>query len=304
MLTGRYLPAAGERQTGAPLPGLRELPGLPGNMASTIEKALCPESEHRIQSIEEFSAGILQSQQGNTSVFSIKANETLILDEQTRVVGKTVRPESEKTMVVPDRSKPAPKKQKPRTMSRKKLALAVLIFLLGCGSAAVGISALIGAPIHLPSFSQPQVIDFPDPHYVPSLEGRYLDTITSNSEWSNQFQFSIKYVYDDTIPQGIVISQSPDPGVKMINKGYVLLTVSRGPQNVKMPGLVGSNLDFALKTLGDMGIRYELIETDEYAPGIVGKTSVVEGQTIDKTKDTVQVYVGVESEDKDSDDEE
>ena len=41
MLTGRYLPPAGERQTGAPLPGLRELPGLPGNMAATIEKALC-----------------------------------------------------------------------------------------------------------------------------------------------------------------------------------------------------------------------------------------------------------------------
>ena len=129
---------------------------------------------------------------------------------------------------------------------------------------------------------------------MPSLVGRYVDTITTNSEWSDLFQFSVKYVYDDTIPEGIVISQAPDAGVKMINKGYVLLTVSRGPQNVKMTGLVGSNLDFALKTLGDMGIRYELVETEEYAPGIVGKTSVVEGQTIDKTKDTVQIYVGVE----------
>lgn len=294
MLTGRYLPPAGERQTGAPLPGLRELPGLPGNMAATIEKALCPESEHRIQSIEEFSAGILQSQQGNTSVFSIKANETLILDEQTRVLGKAVRSDSEKTMVVPEKPKTSAKKKPARSWSRKKLALAVLIFLVGCGGAAVGVSALIGTPIHLPSFSKPQVIDFPEPHYVPSLVGRYVDTITTNSEWSDLFRFSVKYVYDDTIPEGIVISQAPDAGVKMINKGYVLLTVSRGPQNVKMPGLVGSNLDFALKTLGDMGIRYELVEMEEYAPGIVGKTSVVEGQTIDKTKDTVQIYVGVE----------
>ena len=129
---------------------------------------------------------------------------------------------------------------------------------------------------------------------MPSLEGRYVETITSNAEWSDLFQFSIKYVYDDSIPQGIVISQSPDAGVKMINKGYVLLTVSRGPQNVKMPGLVGSNLDFALKTLGEMGIRYELVGSEEYPPGIVGKTSVVEGQTIDKTRDIVQIYVGEE----------
>lgn len=42
MLTGRYLPPAGERRTGAPLPGLRELPGLPGNMAATIEKRSVP----------------------------------------------------------------------------------------------------------------------------------------------------------------------------------------------------------------------------------------------------------------------
>ena len=90
-----------------------------------IEKALCPESEHRIQSIEEFSAGILQSQQGNTSVFSIKANETLILDEQTRVLGKAVRPDSEKTMVVPEKPKTSAKKKPARSWSRKKLALAL-----------------------------------------------------------------------------------------------------------------------------------------------------------------------------------
>lgn len=79
-------------------------------------------------------------------------------------------------------------------------------------------------------------------------------------------------------PKGLSSAQAPDAGVKMINKGYVLLTVSRGPQNVKMPGLVGSNLDFALKTLGDMGIRYELVETEEYAPGIVEKPVLWKGR--------------------------
>lgn len=76
-------------------------------------------------------------------------------------------------MVVPEKPKTSAKKKPARSWSRKKLALAVLIFLVGCGGAAVGVSALIGTPIHLPSFSKPQVIDFPEPHYVPSLVGRY-----------------------------------------------------------------------------------------------------------------------------------
>lgn len=75
-------------------------------------------------------------------------------------------------MVVPEKPKTSAKKKPARSWSRKKLALAVLIFLVGCGGAAVGVSALIGTPIHLPSFSKPQVIDFPEPHYVPSLVGQ------------------------------------------------------------------------------------------------------------------------------------
>ena len=145
------------------------------------------------------------------------------------------------------------------------------------------------------------VVEFPEPNLVPSLVGRHVDSVTSNAEWAEDFQFSLVYEYDDTVPEGIIIDQAPDPGVKMINRGIVILTVSQGSRNVQMPGLVGSKLEFALKTLGDMGIRYEIVESDAYAPGIVGQTSVVEGQTIDKTTDVVTITVGASAE-EDSED--
>ena len=90
--------------------------------------------------------------------------------------------------------------------------------------------------------------------------------------------------------------------MKMINRGIIILTVSQGSRNVQMPGLVGSQLEFALKTLGDMGIRYEIVESDAYAPGIVGQTSVVEGQTIDKTTDVVTLTVGASADESEESD--
>ena len=305
MLTGRVLPAATERRSGEEL-SFSGVVGAPGSLLPAVGKALQMDSAARIQSIEELSAAILQSRQGDTSVFSIRANETLILDEKTRVIGK--RPAAvpeEKTTVLPDRSQ-GPARRPRKKFSKGKIALLLTAFAATCCAAAVLVSVLIGVPLQLPSFdffgSEPSVIDFPEPHTVPSLVGRYVDSVTSNAEWEEDFQFSIVYEYDDSIPEGIIIEQAPDPGVKMINRGIIILTVSQGSRNVQMPGLVGSQLEFALKTLGDMGIRYEIVESDAYAPGIVGQTSVVEGQTIDKTTDVVTLTVGASADESEESD--
>ena len=59
-----------------------------------------------------------------------------------------------------------------------------------------------------------------------------------------------------------------------------------------MPNIVGSRIDFAFTTLTEMGIRYIVIESTEYPEGIVGSTSVPEGQTVDRVKDVIYVTIG------------
>ncbi|MBS4785978.1 MAG: PASTA domain-containing protein [Clostridiales bacterium] len=294
MLTGSYLPSAQDRTDADPFPEGKFPSGIPANICRTVNHALKLDSDHRIRSIEEFSSGILQSQQGDTSVFSIKANETLILDEQTRVVGKVPARREERTMVLPDGGEGAAVSPR-RQHSRRWIAAMVLLFLALCVGAAVLFSGLIGGfhwDLGFLQSGEPQRISFPEPNIVPSLEGRHIDTITSNEEWNEQFQFSIRYTYDDNNPEGIVIDQGPDAGVKMLNRGTIILTVSKGAQNVPMPNIVGSRIDFAFTTLTEMGIRYVVIESTDYPEGIVGSTSVPEGQTVDRVNDTIYVTIG------------
>lgn len=288
MLTGSYLPNALDR-TGSGLAwNYSAGRTIPGNIRTTVEHALNVEEERRIQSIEEFSAGILQSQQGDTSVFSIRANEALILDGETRVIGKKME---NGTKVLPDREE-----EPGQTHSRGWMALLAMLFLLGCAGLAVLFSGMIdGTSLNWGAMfgqEKEQYVQFPEPNYVPPLEGRHIDTIVANEEWNEQFQFSVRYTYDDNTPEGIVIHQGPEAGVKMINRGTIILTVSKGAQNVPMPNIVGSRIDFAFTTLTEMGIRYIVIESTEYPEGIVGSTSVPEGQTVDRVKDVIYVTIG------------
>lgn len=45
--------------------------------------------------------------------------------------------------------------------------------------------------------------------------------------------------YDNQVPEGIVISQSPDPGSKVIKGRRVLIVVSKGPEIAEIPVIAG-----------------------------------------------------------------
>jgi eukaryotic-like serine/threonine-protein kinase len=69
--------------------------------------------------------------------------------------------------------------------------------------------------------------------------------------------------YDDDVPAGRVISQSPDPGT--LYKGdTVTLLVSRGPHLVEVPSLRAWGQDAATKKLEELGFKVRTAKTDAY----------------------------------------
>ncbi len=72
------------------------------------------------------------------------------------------------------------------------------------------------------------------------------------------FVVKSKYVFDDNVPAGSVVSQSPD-GKSPIDKGATItLTISKGPSGVYVPNLYSLTQGKATLTLENMGLKVKV----------------------------------------------
>ncbi|MDX3529868.1 Stk1 family PASTA domain-containing Ser/Thr kinase [Streptomyces sp. ID05-39B] len=88
----------------------------------------------------------------------------------------------------------------------------------------------------------------------------------------------VKHAYSDTVKRGTVISTDPEPGARIRGNDSVTLTVSDGPETVKVPDVKGSRLDKAK----------QLLKTDGLEPGLVTEAfseDVLKGFVISSSPD-------------------
>ncbi|MGW4750614.1 PASTA domain-containing protein, partial [Streptomyces sp. NPDC004290] len=75
---------------------------------------------------------------------------------------------------------------------------------------------------------------------------------------------------------GQVVRQSPDAGARTGKGDTVTLTLSKGPERVEVPDVVGRNVDEARKTLEAAGFK---VEEDRGLLGLFGDT--VKSQSVE-----------------------
>ncbi len=116
----------------------------------------------------------------------------------------------------------------------------------------------------------------PNDYFIPDLVGENFDELlarqNSDSDFvvlkANEENFSNKY------GEGVVMAQSPEPGVKARKGVTVVVTVSKGPQKRKLPSVAGLTLDTAVRLLNEQGFIA--------SPGSYSPSSTVEaGKVID-----------------------
>jgi beta-lactam-binding protein with PASTA domain/predicted Ser/Thr protein kinase len=61
--------------------------------------------------------------------------------------------------------------------------------------------------------------------------------------------------YDEDVDKGVVISQNPTAGSRVVKNSTVDIHVSRGPPPVSVPDVVGKSRDDAVATLSDAGLK-------------------------------------------------
>lgn len=84
--------------------------------------------------------------------------------------------------------------------------------------------------------------------------------------------------YSDTLPAGVALTISPDPGTTLDHNAEVTVTLSKGPAPVDMPNIIGSTRDEAEAALAELRLTANV--TEEFSD------SVPSGQVISASADS------------------
>lgn len=92
---------------------------------------------------------------------------------------------------------------------------------------------------------------------IPRFEGQYYSTVRATASWNATFDFTVKEEYSDTVTEGMIISQDPEPDSTQTlpanGKIKVTLVVSKGLKMAKLPNVVNSKYEDAVKALEEEG---------------------------------------------------
>lgn len=135
----------------------------------------------------------------------------------------------------------------------------------------------------------PEIITVPDVQRRSLIEARLL------IEQARLSIGELREQYDEEVRGGFVVTQDPQPGARVERGRPLNLVVSKGPQRVEMPPLVGRPLRDARRILEELGITLSEVRTSpttDLEPGIVVDQTPGAGTRLRPT-DRVTVVVTV-----------
>lgn len=97
---------------------------------------------------------------------------------------------------------------------------------------------------------------------VPNVVGKQA-SVAKNILADNHLRSSVSEVANSDIPEGQVISMSPEAGSEVKEQRIIKIVVSKGAGEVSLPDLKGIRIDDAKTTLSSLGIKIANIETKE-----------------------------------------
>ena len=290
---------------GAPLPSTLN-PNIPGGLEQIIMKAMGHELHERYVSATRMLSDMDEFRKDPTILFDYNTPPLdavtkmtpppLVLQPDKTTADKVANrgnPPRRRTMEEiearrKERAQEAQRQQKKKEESRNRMAT---IAIISC--AVVALVAIVVVMIIM--LGSGGVRSNPDLVEVPDLEGQvYKEIINDYPDLS----LISNPVYDDSVPEGYIISQKPNAGDKVVKGTKVVLDVSRGPAEVPitMPKLEGMKQQAAENHLNSLSLqlRIEIDEvTDENTDaGLVINTFPAEGVEL-KNGDTVILVVSL-----------
>ena len=261
LVTGQAPVSARQRLVSDSLPAARQLePSVPGHVSAVLEGALELDPAQRIQNVPEL-MGALMSERAAESLSHPTGREWA-------VSGRSL-------------------------LAGSLVVIAVLFALL--------LWSILGRESGQPvtSTSQPVSSETPEAVLVPDFTGYTYSQLQSDPQFSANYRFAITaQEYSSDYAQGVVIRQTPEEGTTTTEtQPLIELVISKGPEKVEMPNIIGFTRESAEKELAASNIKasFFMIENSgDYASDCVVRTDVEAGTFIDVNEVTVNVYIAKE----------
>jgi serine/threonine-protein kinase len=138
---------------------------------------------------------------------------------------------------------------------------------------------------------------------VPQFVGRQYEGVVADESLAARFQFEKQEDYNDNYPAGEIYDQTPVEGTLMVNRGTVILYVSKGTRILTMPDLSGKTIEEAeeeiikLEEENDGEIDLILTPIDRYdasvEPGKIISSMPLAGEDFNPKTTPLFVYVSL-----------
>ena len=117
---------------------------------------------------------------------------------------------------------------------------------------------------------------------VPGVVGQAEDAATSTLSGSN-LKYQKQYEYNDSVPAGQVISQSPVEGSSVDKNSSVTIVISKGAQLISVQNVISANYDSAKAALEAQGLVVARVDKEnDAAAGTVIDQDVAAGKSVSK----------------------
>lgn len=295
-LTGTLPVSAAERRENDTLCPPEELEqNVPSNVSDAIMNAMQLSVEYRTQSIDDFTAELLESSKSNTMMYDPqKAGETS---------GEDIFKKTE-----PVREKPVRKRYEDEEPKRgRKIPWGLIMFIIAM-VVLLGVLAFLfryskellgfgNGNKSSSSVSDSEIDEISDGNggydvVVPNFVGRYRDKVEGNETY-HQFKLVFEEENNSSYPEGMIFDQSIKDKSQVDEGTEIVLKVSVGPEKVPMPQCVGKTIEEARAALDALGIVYQEVPnfSAQYEYNIVYEQSAAEGEEVATGNTLTKVYI-------------
>lgn len=175
------------------------------------------------------------------------------------------------------------------------ILLAVLILLMVWGMVNQNLHRV---PAPADSVLEPESTAVDEPvTLTPDFVGMDYDTqVRNNHAYVGDYLFYVTLEYSSTVEKGRIIQQEPLAGEVIEKGGTINLVVSKGPQMVEMPNVIGFTQEGAVSELESRGLTpscFMVVNDGSYASGCVVSCSADAGTEVEAGS-VVTVYIAAD----------